>query len=154
MRIGELARRAGIGVQAVRYYERVHLLNAPKRTASGYRRYEFEDLERVTFIRRTQEWGFSLEEIRKLAEAHSALLHRPAAEQAGTPQLQFIIGMFEAKRHGIAEEIHRLQRLEEQLRQGIDSLMDRSPRCPATMPKASAAECPHHKFRTPASSAP
>ena len=63
MKIGEFARRADVNVQTVRYYERRGLLPAPERRASGYREYTEESLERMQFIRRAQELGFTLSEI-------------------------------------------------------------------------------------------
>src|SRR5437016_870017 len=64
--IGQLAREAGINLETVRYYERRGLLLKPPRTASGYRIFPEEATKRLRFIRRAQELGFSLEEIREL----------------------------------------------------------------------------------------
>jgi MerR family copper efflux transcriptional regulator len=144
MQIGELARRAGIGVQAIRYYERMKLLKAPKRTFSGYRSYEFADLERVFFIRKTQELGFSLEEIRRLAAAHSDFLNHREDEKTGASSLKLILEIFENKRHEVVNRIGELQRLEEQLRAGVDKLMSQVPQCPVDPQKPPAA-CPHMK---------
>lgn len=66
MRIGELARQAGVNIQTVRFYERKGLLPAPRRKPSGYRLYTDEDLHRLRFIRRAKALGFSLEEIREV----------------------------------------------------------------------------------------
>jgi MerR family transcriptional regulator, copper efflux regulator len=66
MKIGELADRAGVNVQTVRYYERRNLLPEPERTASGYRRYDADDLQRLQFILRAKELGFTLSEVRDL----------------------------------------------------------------------------------------
>lgn len=66
MRIGEIAREAGVNVQTVRYYERRGLLPEPERRESGYREYTPECLERLRFIRRSQELGFTLAEIEEL----------------------------------------------------------------------------------------
>lgn len=66
MLIGELARRAGVNVQTVRYYERRGLLAEPSRTLGGYRRYTEDALDRMRFIRRAQEFGFTLSEIADL----------------------------------------------------------------------------------------
>lgn len=63
MKIGPLARKAGVNVQTVRYYERRGLLPEPERLESGYRLYTPEYLERLQFIRRGQELGFTLSEI-------------------------------------------------------------------------------------------
>ncbi len=66
MKIGELARLAGVNIQTVRYYERRNLLEEPGRTASGYREYEPQDLLRLRFILRAKELGFTLSEIDEL----------------------------------------------------------------------------------------
>lgn len=64
--IGRLAREAGVNLETVRYYERRGLLPKPPRSASGYRLFPVEAARRLRFIRRAQELGFSLGEIREL----------------------------------------------------------------------------------------
>jgi MerR family copper efflux transcriptional regulator len=66
MQIGRLAATAGVSVDTVRYYERARLLPKPTRTPSGYRTYPDQAVERLRFIRRAKELGFTLDEIRKL----------------------------------------------------------------------------------------
>jgi MerR family mercuric resistance operon transcriptional regulator len=66
MRIGELARRAGVNVQTVRYYERRGLLPDPRASERGYREYGEATLERLRFIKRAQDLGFTLAEISEL----------------------------------------------------------------------------------------
>lgn len=66
MRIGELARRAGVNIQTVRYYERRGLLHDPRRRSAGYREYTDATLERLRFIKRAKELGFTLSEIGEL----------------------------------------------------------------------------------------
>lgn len=66
MKIGELAQRAGVGIDTVRYYERQTLLPLPERLASGYRRYNQSDVLRLQFVRRAKALGFTLVEIRDL----------------------------------------------------------------------------------------
>jgi MerR family transcriptional regulator, copper efflux regulator len=63
---GVLAKRTGIGPETIRYYERIGLLDEPLRNVSGYRIYDTADLSRLAFIRRAQELGFSLEDVREL----------------------------------------------------------------------------------------
>lgn len=63
MRIGELSSQAHVSIQTLRYYERRGLLPAPDRQTSGYRRYPPDAVQRVRFIRRAQELGFTLQEI-------------------------------------------------------------------------------------------
>lgn len=68
MTIGELASRAGVNVQTVRYYERRGILCEPERTPSGYRQYDPDALARLRFIRSAQELGFALVEIEDLLD--------------------------------------------------------------------------------------
>jgi len=72
MRIGELSAKAGVNVQTIRFYEREKLLQKPARTASGYRTFREADLERVRFIKDSQQLGFSLKEIKDLLEIHES----------------------------------------------------------------------------------
>jgi MerR family mercuric resistance operon transcriptional regulator len=64
--IGQLARRAGVNVETVRYYERRALLPEPPRTRAGYRQYAPDAVRRMGFIKRAQELGFTLDEIAEL----------------------------------------------------------------------------------------
>jgi MerR family copper efflux transcriptional regulator len=64
--IGQLAKRGGVGIDTVRYYERNGLLAPSTRLASGYRRYGELELARLRFIRRAQTLGFTLKEIKDL----------------------------------------------------------------------------------------
>lgn len=66
MRIGELAQATGTTPDTLRYYERLELLPAPRRTAAGYRLYDESALSRVRFIKKAQRLGLSLEEIRSV----------------------------------------------------------------------------------------
>lgn len=102
MRIGELARRAGVDVQTVRYYEREDLIDAPSRTASGYRAYGPRHAERLKFIRHcrsldmplgeiarlialSRDPGVSCDEVDRLVRAH---LHRVRARRAALEALE------------------------------------------------------------------
>ena len=71
MRIGELAQHAGVDVQTVRYYEREGLLAAPSRTASGYRAYGPEHLERLNFVRHCRSLDMPIAEIKRLIDLSS-----------------------------------------------------------------------------------
>src|SRR5687767_12378132 len=64
--IGILAKQAGLGVQTLRFYEREGLLDEPARASSGYRTYDEAALKRLRVIRRAQELGFTLKEIKDL----------------------------------------------------------------------------------------
>jgi MerR family transcriptional regulator, copper efflux regulator len=66
LKIGEVAPGGGVNLQTIRYYEREGLLPKPPRLASGYRMFPTDAVHRVRFIKRAQELGFSLADIREL----------------------------------------------------------------------------------------
>jgi DNA-binding transcriptional MerR regulator len=68
LKIGDVSKRSGIGIEALRFYEKSGLLERPSRTFSGYRVYGEEVLERLEFIKRAQALGFSLDEIRRIID--------------------------------------------------------------------------------------
>ena len=61
--IGTLAKRSGVSVETIRYYQRRHLLHEPSKPLGGYRKYSAATVKRVRFIKRAQALGFTLEEI-------------------------------------------------------------------------------------------
>jgi MerR family mercuric resistance operon transcriptional regulator len=63
---GQLAKAAGVNLETVRYYENIKLMPPPPRTEGGHRAYGNAHVQRLTFIRRSRELGFSIEEIRAL----------------------------------------------------------------------------------------
>jgi len=64
--IGQLARAADVNVETIRYYQRIGLIDEPVKPAQGYRRYPADTVERIRFIKRAQELGFTLNEITDL----------------------------------------------------------------------------------------
>jgi Hg(II)-responsive transcriptional regulator len=66
--IGTVARRAGVRVDTVRFYEKRGILPKPERTESGYRTYDDETVRVLRFVRRAQELGFTLREVQQLLE--------------------------------------------------------------------------------------
>lgn len=64
--IGKVAREAGVNIETVRYYEKRGLIPQPPRTCSGYRQYPEKIVQRIKFIKRAQELGFTLKEVQKL----------------------------------------------------------------------------------------
>lgn len=66
LKIGEVAKLSGIGIEALRFYERSGLLGRPRRTQSGYRVYDAAVLQRLDFIKRAQLLGFSLDDIKRI----------------------------------------------------------------------------------------
>jgi len=69
--IGKVAKQAGVGIETIRFYERQMLIDPPPRSASGYRHNPDTVIQRLRFIRRAKELGFSLKEIKELLELHA-----------------------------------------------------------------------------------
>ena len=109
--ISPLARQAGVGIDTVRYYERMGLLPEPPRRASGYRVYPTETLQRLQFIRRAKTLGFSLEEIKELLELSSRSGSGVGAVKASAA----------AKLQDVEERIAELERMRDGLRQLVDA---------------------------------
>lgn len=106
LRIGELAAAAEVGVETIRYYERRGLLAAPPRSAAGYRRYPPAAVERVRFIRRAKEFGFSLQEIAELLQ-----LRTRDRDPCGD-----VRGQIDAKLAGLEKRIADMRRVSAALR--------------------------------------
>jgi DNA-binding transcriptional MerR regulator len=128
MKIGELAKKAGVNIQTIRYYERERILREPKRTASGYRAFTDQDLQRVVFIKVCQNIGFTLNEIRQLSGLHDLLGNASGNKKA----LEEICQMAAQRLHLLDEKIEALQTMRRNL---LDFL--RQP-----------AECPSQKNLT------
>ncbi len=77
--IGELAKRTGVKVATIRYYEQMGLIAAPDRSEGNQRRYEKTDLDRLSFIRHARDLGLTIEAIRDLL-ALSAHPEKPCGE--------------------------------------------------------------------------
>jgi len=71
LRTGEVAARAGVNIQTLRYYERRGLIPEPERRASGYRNYPPHAVSIIRFIKRAQELGFTLTEVEELLRIRS-----------------------------------------------------------------------------------
>ncbi len=63
---GELAKRSGVNIETLRYYEKRKLIDPPRRSEAGYRLYTPTDILRIRFIKNAQKLGFTLKEIREL----------------------------------------------------------------------------------------
>lgn len=66
--IGTLSSQTGCSVPTIRYYEKIGLLPSPDRASNGHRYYRDDDLKRLTFIRRCRDFGFPIDDVRKLVD--------------------------------------------------------------------------------------
>lgn len=80
LRTGEVARQADVNVETLRFYEREGILPEPPRRTSGYREYPPETVDLIRFVKRAQELGFSLREVKELLSLRS--VPRRAAKRA------------------------------------------------------------------------
>ena len=64
--IGEISRRTGVNIETIRYYERIEVMPKPKRSEGGQRLYDESQLNRLAFVKRSRDLGFSLKEVRTL----------------------------------------------------------------------------------------
>ena len=110
MRIGELATRAEVSVQAVRLYERLGILHPTKRLQSGYRDYGADAVALVRFVKSAQQHGFTLKEIKALIELREARPGRAerarALAQAKIDRLDEQIKQLEAQRNALAHGLN------------------------------------------------
>jgi DNA-binding transcriptional MerR regulator len=124
MQIGVVAKRIGLSVDAIRFYERNALLPRPPRTQGGFRRYAENDVETLAFIRRVQGLGFKLSEIRALLSLRGNRL-QPCAP---------VRRRLKAKLMDVQQKLAHLQSLEHELRlalRGCDREMrERNAHCP------------------------
>jgi len=79
VQIGEAAKRSGVKVPTIRYYEQIGLLAAPARSDGNRRHYDASDLHRLTFIRHARELGFEIDAIRTSRARRPTASPRPAS---------------------------------------------------------------------------
>lgn len=109
--IGDVATRAGVNIQTVRYYERRGILRKPRRSESGYRQYPIDTVRLIRFIKRAQDLGFTLEEIEELI----ALRQSPPRQREEARELAA------KKMRDIDEKLARLQAMRSALYTLVDS---------------------------------
>lgn len=115
MTIGWLSKATGIGIDAIRFYEKSGLLPKPVRRASGYREYTDEDKRRLAFVARARELEFSLDEIAELLR-----LRTPGSE--GVPKVRHLV---QTRLDVLDKKIREMRRL----RRALDELVSA---CPGT----------------------
>jgi MerR family mercuric resistance operon transcriptional regulator len=107
MLIGEVARRAGVNAQTIRFYERRGLIARPRRLDSGYRDYPTETSKRVAGIKRAQKLGFTLAEIQELMQLEEPGLHVKHVRQVALAKLRDIDERIKALK-GIRKSLEHL----------------------------------------------
>jgi DNA-binding transcriptional MerR regulator len=124
LRIGEIAQRAGVSVDTIRYYEKRKLLPPSPRSEGGFRLFVGETIERVRFIKQAQEMGFSLDEIKTLLTG------------GGVGACGQMRDLLEAKLEQISERMKSLRAFTRTLNRHLRACEDELAR------NAAAAKCP------------
>lgn len=133
MRIGELAARADVSIQTLRFYEREGLLRPPMRTPAGYRSYAKSDLERVHFIRLCQGLGFTLREIHDLLQLHRELSEFDGKTVMKADAVGEIVMMASQRLAVIDEKLAALNAMRTELTSLVKALTDGGPAvCPVS----------------------
>jgi MerR family transcriptional regulator, mercuric resistance operon regulatory protein len=102
--IGTLAKQSGVGVETVRFYERKGIIRQPTKNG-GFRKYSAEDAKRIRFVRRAQELGFTLREIKELFKL----------DMSGKATCSDIQNRTEAKLKEVVEKILDLKKMKSSL---------------------------------------
>lgn len=106
--IGKLANSADVNIETIRYYQRRGLINEPIKPKSGYRQYPVETVDTLKFIKRSQQLGFSLAEIKELLDLGNGHCHD-------------VKHLAEAKIDAIDHQIKDLALIRKELAQLIDA---------------------------------
>jgi Hg(II)-responsive transcriptional regulator len=117
LKVGEVAKRAAVNPQTIHFYEREGLLPKPPRTASNYRMYSDDAVRRVRFIKRAQELGFGLKDIKELLSLRAT----PGTRCADVRQQAV------ARLQDINDKIETLQRMRKALTKLIGECAGRIP---------------------------
>ncbi len=111
LRIGEVARQSGVGVEALRFYESRRLISPATRTEAGYRLYDRSVFDRLAFIKKAQSVGFSLDEIAWIVD-EAKHGRRPCAE---------VRTLAEARLAELDRKLDELRRYRAELKQTLDA---------------------------------
>jgi MerR family mercuric resistance operon transcriptional regulator len=142
MRIGQLADKAGVNIQTIRFYERRKILPEPLRNASGYRAYGDADLDNIRFVKQSQELGFSLREIQQLMKLHQAASSVSPASVRKPREWKVIAQITQARLKHVERNLRLLKTMRVQLLSMLHRLEAANSRgCPAS-PKPDGKSLP------------
>lgn len=109
IQIGSVSQQTGLSVDAIRFYEKQRLLEHPPRTEGGFRLFNTQDIQRIKFIRRAQQLGFSLPEIRELL----------VLQQNDGQACSHVRDLLKAKVAAVRGKVRELAVIEEQLARSL-----------------------------------
>jgi DNA-binding transcriptional MerR regulator len=109
LQIGTLAQQTGLTVDAIRFYERQGLLKRPPRSEGGFRLFRLEDVEALKFIRKAQDLGFSLQEVREML----------VLQGQGVEACEHVRELVEQKLASVRDKVEDLRKLERGLQEAL-----------------------------------
>jgi MerR family transcriptional regulator, mercuric resistance operon regulatory protein len=136
LRIGEVATQAGVNIQTLRYYERRGLLEEPERRPSGYRTYPPEAVRVVRFIKKSQDLGFTLQEVEELLRLREGSRSRANVRALALDKIR-----------DIDEKTRRLRAIRKALSILVDSCSCRGERMECPILEALEDDTPRRKRR-------
>ncbi len=132
MKIGELAAKAGVNVQTIRFYEREKLLPAPARTRSGYRDYGSKDVDRLIFIQDCQRLGFTLADTYEVLTFHRVLASSESLDKLKPAAQRKLLATAEKRLKIIDDKLAVLTRMKRGMVSVVEVLEGRAAQvCPA-----------------------
>lgn len=132
MQIGELAKKSEVPAKIIRYYEEIGLLPEAPRTEGGYRRYSLKTVDLLQFIRKAQNLGLTLSEIKELAEIRSS----------GNLPCEHLHALLQERISDLEERIREMTRLRDEMRKTLKNWNRQMKNGDA------AVICPHIETRT------
>jgi len=125
LQIGQVAARAGVSVDTVRYYERHKLLERAPRSSGGFRLFTLDAVERIQFIKQAQDIGLSLDEIKELLTS-----------TGGAAQCQRVHDMLKAKLSELDARMQAMREFRRTLTRYLEACEDELNK------RGAAASCP------------
>jgi DNA-binding transcriptional MerR regulator len=107
LRIGQISKKSGMSIDTIRYYEKEGLLKKPSRSLGGFRTYSQETVDQLVFIRKAQELGLTLKEIKKIM---------CCGDQGLEPCCDLTVDLFTAKISEFENKINELQGMKKKLK--------------------------------------
>lgn len=117
LKIGDLAKRAGVTVRTVRYYEELGLLSPTETSAGGFRLYSEEDLRKLLFVKRFKELDFPLEEIQRLIDMPQDILSK-------SERISLSISLLHKQLEQVENQIKKSNAMKQDIENAIKALND------------------------------
>lgn len=117
LKIGDLAKKAGVTVRTVRYYEELGLLSPTETSAGGFRLYSEDDLRKLIFVKRFKELDFPLEEIQQLIDM-------PQNNLSKSKRISLSLSLLQKQLEQVENQIKKSKVIKKEIEKAIRALND------------------------------